>query len=715
MPEETRTPEAMLQEQRAIEVLFAGAIIGSPSVVMDDCGWLEVDTIVDVQVKELWESVKSGRISTQEDAIAEAIKSGLFWRISESDIAGASVMHNEWAAQIAKFAYLHEVSRLGAKVIDSALNLRDENLVRSAIDGLTNAEIQGRVASGSTPEQIDMEFRALLENPPRAIMTRIPALDKMIGGFYPGEMTVLAARPGMGKCLGRGTKVVMYDGTLVPVENVAVGDKLMGADSKPRTVLSVARGVERMYWVRQRYGIPYRVNESHILSLKRRKGAPARWSRKNGGVVNISVADYVEMSNTWKKAHNGYKVEVFFPDRDVEFSPYSVGVLVGGGDVCRRGDDVDALANGAIPQEYISNSTEKRLELLAGVVDSCGDYLRSGNMFRIRRADKELASQIKFVADSLGFRTRLIDENKEVRSLSGRVEKVPSYIVEIQGDVGRIPTRSPRKLVNGVDDWRNWLETDINVEEDTVGDYYGFELDGDGLFLLEDMTVTHNTALAIQIARTVAYSGNKVLMISIEMTREQLWARMACGDSGVEWKLLRAGLVEPVDIEVVKENSKRLAEKLEGKFIVEDDAFDLSSMHSSIIHNKPDLVIIDQLADISWSDPREKKVDWLGKACWYIRQNFAKRMRIPVLVIHQLNRGPEDRNDKRPTLSDLRDSGEIEQRADIVLGCYRDDYYEGRPKDVHIVPFEVIPLKFRQGNSEARAVVDYDLITQWFS
>jgi replicative DNA helicase len=138
-------------------------------------------------------------------------------------------------------------------------------------------------------------------------------------------------------------------------------------------------------------------------------------------------------------------------------------------------------------------------------------------------------------------------------------------------------------------------------------------------------------------------------------------------------------------------------------------------MHASIISNKPDLVVIDQLADIHWHDPKEKKIEWLGKACWHIRQIFAKRMRIPVVVVHQLNRDVEGRPDKRPTLSDLRDSGEIEQRSDIVLGCYREDYYAGRPEGVHIVPFEVSPLKFRQGNSEARAILEYDLATQWFS
>ena len=73
----------------------------------------------------------------------------------------------------------------------------------------------------------------------------------------------------MGKCLAKGTQVMMFDGTLKNVEDINVNDLLMGDDSTPRRVLSLARGREQMYWVRQKHGIDYRVNESHILSLKR--------------------------------------------------------------------------------------------------------------------------------------------------------------------------------------------------------------------------------------------------------------------------------------------------------------------------------------------------------------------------------------------------------------------------------------------------------------
>ncbi len=76
--------------------------------------------------------------------------------------------------------------------------------------------------------------------------TGFEALDKKTTGFNEGDLVIIAARPAMGKCLGRGTKVLMFDGTLKSVEDIKVGDKLMGDDSTPRNVLSITSGKEQM-------------------------------------------------------------------------------------------------------------------------------------------------------------------------------------------------------------------------------------------------------------------------------------------------------------------------------------------------------------------------------------------------------------------------------------------------------------------------------------
>ena len=127
------------------------------------------------------------------------------------------------------------------------------------------------------------------------------------------QIVIVTGRAG---CLALGTKVLMYDSTYKNVEDVVVGNLLMGVDSTPRTVLNLKRGREQMYWIRQNKGLDYRVNASHILSLKNTK--PAVYSRvtvegkrmfdyteapihlKEDIITNISVLDYINLCKNVK-------------------------------------------------------------------------------------------------------------------------------------------------------------------------------------------------------------------------------------------------------------------------------------------------------------------------------------------------------------------------------------------------------------------------------
>ena len=131
-------------------------------------------------------------------------------------------------------------------------------------------------------------------------------LDDILGGFQKSDLIIVAARPSMGKCLGKGTKVLMYDGSVTMVEEIEVGDLLMGDDSTPRTVLSLARGREMMYWVKQLHGMDYRVNESHIISLKRSRNDGAH---TKGDIENIEVREYLNKSEKWKSNYKAMQVE----------------------------------------------------------------------------------------------------------------------------------------------------------------------------------------------------------------------------------------------------------------------------------------------------------------------------------------------------------------------------------------------------------------------
>lgn len=154
-----------------------------------------------------------------------------------------------------------------------------------------------------------------------------------------GRKGVMAMSPtGSGKCLGRDTPVLMFDGTVKMVQDVVVGDQLMGPDSSPRNVLSTTTGSEMLYRVTPVKGDPYVVNESHILSLKptRRRNNPRHPCDHYdpNSVVNVSVREYITKSDTWRHVHKGWRTAVNFPTRvfDPVLPPYMLGLWLGDGD-----------------------------------------------------------------------------------------------------------------------------------------------------------------------------------------------------------------------------------------------------------------------------------------------------------------------------------------------------------------------------------------------
>jgi hypothetical protein len=115
----------------------------------------------------------------------------------------------------------------------------------------------------------------------------------------PSTGVVLAVSPARsGKCLGKDTPVLMWDGTIEKVQDVRVGDYIMGPDSKARKVLSVCRGVEELWRVTPLKGDPYVVNASHILSLKStapRKNPRSVYEKRGGEIINMNVVEFAKL------------------------------------------------------------------------------------------------------------------------------------------------------------------------------------------------------------------------------------------------------------------------------------------------------------------------------------------------------------------------------------------------------------------------------------
>lgn len=191
------------------------------------------------------------------------------------------------------------------------------------------------------------------------------------------------------------------------------------------------------------------------------------------------------------------------------------------------------------------------------------------------------------------------------------------------------------------------------------------------------------TAFALNIAQHAAIKGKaKVLIFSLEMSRDQLGQRMLSMESRIEMQKLKTGSLERKDwdqIHIALDTLSRTS-------IYIDDTPGITAME---IKNKCrrlkaekglDLVVIDYLQLMSAEGRSESRQQEITALSRFLKQ-LAREMDCPVIVLSQLSRAPEQRQDHRPILSDLRESGSIEQDADIVMFLYRDEYYNPETTD----------------------------------
>jgi superfamily II DNA or RNA helicase len=361
---------------------------------------------------------------------------------------------------------------------------------------------------------------------------------------------------GYGKCLSKNTPIMMYDGSIKMVQDIKVGDQLMGDDSTPRNVLSLARGREMMYDIIPNKGDKYTVNESHILSLKCSTNHSKKY--RKGEIYDISVKDYLNLPKCFHGPGGpllGFRVPIMFSKKDVDIDPYILGYWLGDGnsgnagitseeyevvcyfkeycekincDIIQNKDSIttrhslhysisgkqinnkrtpnvllnnlrkyNLINNKHIPHDFKCNSRENRLELLAGLIDSDGSLM--GNGYDIIQKNEKLLDDIIYLARSLGF-AAYKNECKKSCIYKGEKREGTYYRTFIHGKgLEEIPIKCERKKCLPRKQIKDALVTRIKVIKKEEDDYYGFELDGNRRYVLGDFTVTHNTIMALYI------------------------------------------------------------------------------------------------------------------------------------------------------------------------------------------------------------------------
>lgn len=405
------------------------------------------------------------------------------------------------------------------------------------------------------------------EHPLERFLSKIPTLDKFIEGFEVGELIVVSGPTKHGKCFGKGTEILMYDGSEKKVEDIKVGDKLMGDDSSPRKVLSLGQGVENLHCVQSRDKSSYIANKSHLLSLRQTGSRDIR---------EISIREYLKTPKTFRHLWKQYKVGVNFPYQSIKIPSHLLGLWLGDGisqepsivsidlpviqylkeiakqlnlvlrehiykdaknnDQCplyrfcepslkhrihknHLLEDLKSynlIGNKHIPSEYKINSEEVRLELLAGLIDSDG-YFDPLSGLAFFNKNFTLIKDVIWLARSLGFFA-----NYRIKVV-GRHQIY--YEVHISGDLEKIPLLLSRKFKRLPLSRKNVLNQSFSIKKLGKGNYYGFEIDKNKRFLLADFTVVHNTTLCQSFTNKLASQGVKSLWFSFEMPKAQFLKR----------------------------------------------------------------------------------------------------------------------------------------------------------------------------------------------
>lgn len=366
---------------------------------------------------------------------------------------------------------------------------------------------------------------------------------------------------GGGKCLGKDTPVLMYDGTVKLAQDVRKGDQLMGPDSKPRNVLSTCIGQSEMFKINPVKGDSWICNDVHILSLKH---------CQTGKIVDIPLNHYLKESKNFKHLHKQYRVGVDFPTKDYgKIPPYFLGLYLAEGTHCNNSitisdeeienylyefakdnnlsiNDVQGrncktlwFSNKVqgwnknivkklrtyctrkddrrVPSEYLINNREVRLQVLAGLLD--GDGFLHHNGYEIVTKYKTLNDNILYLCRSLGLAAYSKKCRKNIKSTGFEGEY---FRITISGHTDMIPLKVKRKKAKSRKQIKNVLHTGINVESIGDGTYYGFELDGDHRFLLGDFTVTHNTKTFTSVVTDCLAIPNAPMVTAIMVHRKEL-------------------------------------------------------------------------------------------------------------------------------------------------------------------------------------------------
>ncbi|SCF36556.1 replicative DNA helicase [Micromonospora matsumotoense] len=561
------------------------------------------------------------------------------------------------------------------------------------------------------------------------VMTGVPTgftdLDRLLNGLHPGQLIIVAGRPGLGKALALDTPLPTPDGWTTMGE-VEVGDRLLAADGTPTTITAAFDVMDGRPCCAVEFsdGSVIIADADHLWQTTHARvlepaqaGGPVgpagggAQARREGVVTTAEIAATLRTGPDARLNHTVTNcAPLRLPARRLPVPPYSLGVRLGdgGADPSRLTGALRATLRQIgvspdrhIPRDYLRGSEAQRRALLAGLFDAAGSVSPTGDL-QYTSTSRRLVGDVRELVVSLGYRCTVTE-----RAVPGRTT-LSSTAYTVTFATGDAVFRLERKAA--VHPARRRTGTDVRYVVDvrpvasvpvrcvTVDNPAHLYLAG------RSMIPTHNSTASMDFARNAAIRANQAAAIfSLEMSKVEIVMRLLSAEARVPLHVLRSGQLSDDDWTKL---ARCMGEISDAPLFVDDTpSMNLMEIRAKArrLKQKHDLkmIVVDYLQLMTSpkrTESRQQEVADLSRGL----KLLAKEVECPVIAVSQLNRGPEQRTDKRPQLSDLRESGSIEQDADVVILLHRDDYYDKESPRAGEADF--IVAKHRNGPTDSITV-----------
>ena len=611
--------------------------------------------------------------------------------------------------------------------------------------------------------------------------------DEVTNGLHPGQMIIVAARPGVGKALALDTELATPSGWTTMGE-VGVGDELIDASGRPTRVVAATEVLTG----RPCFEVVFSDGTVLVADAEHQWLTETRASRRRSGAAGAEVRTTIELARTVRRgtadprAHHSVSnaAPLQLPDRELLVPAYTLGAWLGDGSstaasitsadpeivmrieaegvavvrlagprpgfqlpapdpvaagscvVCGRSSvprtspvrscgpscgaqvpvagpvpaptctecggpacglrrcqachlavgtlqarlrTMGVLGNKHVPAHYLRASESQRRALLAGLLDTDGTVTAGGSA-QLCVTSERLAHDVEELVVSLGYRCRLSSRTVRGRTAASSTAFTLTFATDdvVFGSSRKQILHKQRRA--GAGQVRSSSRSVVDVRPVASVPVRCVEVDNAAHLYLagRSMVPTHNSTLGLDWVRSCSIKhGMPSVVFSLEMSRTEIVMRLLSAEAQIQLSAMRSGKMTDDDWTRL---ARRMSEISEAPLFI-DDSPNLTMMEIRAKARRLKqrhglkLIVVDYLQLMSSGKKVESRQQEVSEFSRHLKL-LAKELEVPVVAISQLNRGPEQRADKKPMLSDLRESGSLEQDADMVILIHRPDAFD---------------------------------------